>query len=135
MKDGIDLELSFNYTYTESAFQESFLSGFSQWGLVNRGDELPYLPEHMGRVQLGLVAAEWQIYASVRSQSEMREEPGRSDIDSGLHAENYSVVDISATVQVNENWEVQVLLQNALTKKLSSLIVLLVRDLINLSRR
>ncbi len=114
LKDGIDLELSFNYTYTESAFQESFLSGFSQWGLVNRGDELPYLPEHMGRVQLGLVAAEWQIYASVRSQSEMREEPGRSDIDSGLHAENYSVVDISATVQVNENWEVQVLLQNAL---------------------
>ena len=57
----------------------------------------------MGRVQLGLIAAEWQIYASVRSQSEMREEPGRSDIDSGLHAENYSVVDISATVQVNEN--------------------------------
>ena len=114
LKDGLDLELSFNYTYTESAFQESFLSGFSQWGLVNRGDELPYLPEHMGRVQLGLVAAEWQIYASVRSQSEMREEPGRSDIDSGLHAENYSVVDISATVQVNENWEVQVLLQNAL---------------------
>ena len=117
LKDGLDLELSFNYTYTESAFQESFLSGFSQWGLVNRGDELPYLPEHMGRVQLGLVAAEWQIYASVRSQSEMREEPGRSDIDSGLHAENYSVVDISATVQVNENWEVQVLLQNALDEE------------------
>lgn len=117
LKDGLDLELSFNYTYTESAFQESFLSGFSQWGLVNRGDELPYLPEHMGRVQLGLIAAEWQIYASVRSQSEMREEPGRGDIDSGLHAEDYSVVDISATVQVNENWEVQVLLQNALDEE------------------
>ena len=28
LKDGLDLELSFNYTYTESAFQESFLSGF-----------------------------------------------------------------------------------------------------------
>ncbi len=117
LKDGLDLELSFNYTYTESAFQESFLSGFSQWGLVNRGDELPYLPEHMGRVQLGLIAAEWQIYASVRSQSEMREEPGRGDIDSGLHAEDYSVVDISATVQVNETWEVQVLLQNALDEE------------------
>ena len=117
LKDGLDLELSFNYTYTESAFQESFLSGFSQWGLVNRGDELPYLPEHMGRVQLGLIAAEWQIYASVRSQSEMREEPGRGDIDSGLHAEDYSVVDISATVRVNENWEVQVLLQNALDEE------------------
>ncbi len=117
LKDGLDLELSFNYTYTESAFQESFLSGFSQWGLVNRGDELPYLPEHMGRVQLGLIAAEWQIYASVRSQSEMREEPGRGDIDSGLHAEDYSVVDISATVQVNENWEVQMLLQNALDEE------------------
>ena len=44
------LTLSFNYTYTESAFQETFLSGFSQWGLVRKGDSLPYLPEHMGRI-------------------------------------------------------------------------------------
>ena len=114
LREDLTLELSFNYTYTESAFQESFLSGFSQWGLVSRGDELPYLPEHLGRVQIGLIASNWQVYASVKSQSEMREEPGRGDIDLGLHAESYTVLDISASMQVNDHWELQLLLQNSL---------------------
>ena len=38
--------VSFVYTFTETAFQESFVSGFSQWGDVVKGDELPYVPEH-----------------------------------------------------------------------------------------
>ncbi|MEE2749257.1 MAG: TonB-dependent receptor, partial [Pseudomonadota bacterium] len=38
------------YTYTESAFQSSFQSGFSQWGVVDAGDELPYLPKHQARL-------------------------------------------------------------------------------------
>jgi Fe(3+) dicitrate transport protein len=105
--------LAFNYTYTESAFQETFLSGFSQWGLVKKGDALPYLPEHMGRVEVGLVTPKWSVTAAVRSQSEMREEPGREEIELGLNADQYTVVDITGTWNINEQWEAQVLLQNA----------------------
>ena len=49
LTETVSLTLDFTYTYTESAFQTGFLSQFTQWGLVRRGDELPYLPEHIGR--------------------------------------------------------------------------------------
>ena len=107
------LTLSFNYTYTESAFQETFLSGFSQWGLVRKGDSLPYLPEHMGRIELGVIGSNWSVVAAYRSQSEMREEPGRGDIEDGLHADQYGIVDLTGTWRINQQWEAQLLLLNA----------------------
>ena len=36
----IEVPLSLVYTYTETAFQTDFASGFSQWGTVRAGDEL-----------------------------------------------------------------------------------------------
>ena len=105
--------LGFNYTYTESAFQETFLSGFSQWGLVRKGDSLPYLPEHMGRIELGFIGSNWSVVAAYRAQSEMREEPGRGDIEDGLHADQYGIVDLTGTWRINQQWEAQLLLLNA----------------------
>ena len=107
------LAFGFNYTYTESAFQETFLSGFSQWGLVRKGDSLPYLPEHMGRIELGVVGSNWSLVAAYRTQSEMREEPGRGDIKDGLHADQYGIFDVTGTWRINQQWEAQVLLLNA----------------------
>ena len=108
------LEVSLVHTYTESAFQESFFSQFSQWGLVRKGDELPYLPEHRGQIQFGLVADKWRISASVNSQTKMREEAGKGDIERGLYADKYTTVDLSAIWVVNDNWEAQVSIKNAL---------------------
>ena len=49
LSDTLSLEGSLAYTYTESEFATTFLSGFPQWGLVKEGDELPYIPEKSGR--------------------------------------------------------------------------------------
>ncbi len=111
--DNITADLSVVYTYTESAFQDSFLSGFSQWGLVSRGDELPYLPQHVSQVQLGFSGGDWRVWTSVKSRSDMREEPGRGDIDLGLHANGYTTVDFSAMWQLTDNWMAQISVQNA----------------------
>ena len=40
------LDGGLTYTYTRGRFSESFLSDFAQWGEVNKGDALPYVPEH-----------------------------------------------------------------------------------------
>jgi Fe(3+) dicitrate transport protein len=114
ISDGLALETSVVYTYTESAFQESFFSQFSQWGLVRKGDALPYLPEHRGQIQVGLVADSWRVWTSVNSQAEMREKAGKGDVDSGLHADSYTTVDVSGVWALNNHWEAQVSIQNAL---------------------
>jgi Fe(3+) dicitrate transport protein len=78
------MPLSLVYTYTETAFQATFLSNFSQWSPgyfkdlrlpVRQGDELPYTPEHQGRLQVGLAGPRWSADLAIRFVSEMREVP------------------------------------------------------------
>ncbi len=71
------LPVNLNYTLTQSEFQSSFLSGFSQWGTVSKGDELPYTPEHTLRLDVGISAYSWDTQLSLKHRSEMREVAGQ----------------------------------------------------------
>ena len=113
LTDALTLELDFNYTYTESAFQTSFLSQFAQWGLVRRGDELPYLPEHIGRAGARLTHGPWEISAAVRGQAQMREEPGYDALDQGLHADGFLVLDLALGRRLGAGTLVQFVVSNA----------------------
>ena len=104
--------LSLNYTYTESAFQTSFNSSFPQWGDVQQGDELPYLPQHVGRVQLGVQSGVWDAYLAYNYQGEMRDEAGQGDIDSTLHSDTLQTVDVSLSWQASARFLVQTSIDN-----------------------
>ena len=110
--DTIILTSQINYTYSESKFKSSFFSQFSQWGLVNVGDELPYVPKHAGRWQVGLESDLWALDLAVKYQHGMRETPGLGDITEGLHTDNITTVDVSATWFVNEDVDVKILARN-----------------------
>ena len=109
----VSLALQFTYTYTESAFQTGFLSQFTQWGLVQRGDELPYLPEHIGRAGARLASGPWALSMAVRGQTQMREEPGHEAVDSGLHADGFLVLDFALSRQFGNTTLAQLLVSNA----------------------
>ena len=104
---------SVTYTYTESSFQESFLSTFSQFGIVRAGDELPYLPKHIAALNLALTAGLIEGTVDVKFQSEMREEPGQDNISKGLFAESSTTVDLGLRYQVNDAISTQLLVRNA----------------------
>ena len=109
----IELEVALSYTYTESEFGETFFSGFSQWGLVRKGDELPYVPESIGNARVSLYRNDWSIEASVDSQSKMREVPGAGLINEDLHADDFTTVDLTVSYRASEKLTWQVLLLNA----------------------
>lgn len=113
LTETMSLELDLNYTYTESAFQSSFLSQFTQWGLVRRGDELPYLPEHIGRASARLTRGPWSLSAAVRGQARMREEPGYGRFDGALHADGFLVLDLALGRRIGEAALAQILIGNA----------------------
>lgn len=89
-----------SYTYTESAFQRSFQSGFSQWGLVRAGDELPYLPEHQGRLQFGAAYGKWRVDGAVKYVGQMRERPGQGGYESGYSTPALTTVSLSASYRL-----------------------------------
>ncbi len=111
---GIGLDLDLVYTYTDSAFQTGFLSGFSQWGLVHEDDELPYLPRHRGLARIGLFGAAWELSAAVRHQSKMREEPGQGPVANGLHADGHATVDLTARWHFRKSTLLQLVVGNVL---------------------
>lgn len=85
------------YTYAESSFRTSFLSGFSQWRLVREDDALPYLPTHRAQIRLGLAAGAWDLVTALKFRSPMREEAGADAVESGLHAEALTTLDVTGT--------------------------------------
>ena len=101
------------YTYTESSFQDSFLSTFSQFGIVKSGDELPYLPKHLAALSLALTTGLLEGTIAVKYQSEMREEPGQNTISDGLFAESNTAIDLGLRYQLNEAVAAQLLVRNA----------------------
>ena len=108
----VDLSLSANYTYTSSEFQESFLSTFSQFGLVREGDELPYLPEHIARIEVLMAKDDWEVTAAIKHQSSMREEPGQGSVTEGVYAQELTIIDLSASWQFSEQGTAQIMLTN-----------------------
>tara|TARA_B100000674_G_scaffold220275_1_gene180514 strand:+ start:122 stop:1276 length:1155 start_codon:yes stop_codon:yes gene_type:complete len=111
------LKIGLTYTYTQSEFQSSFLSTFSQFGAVKQGDELPYLPEHLAKISAGLSLPNWDFSVSVKYQSEMREEPGQGPIDGGIFAEDYIVTDLNISWFATESLTVYASVKNALDER------------------
>ena len=107
------LSTSFTYTYTDSSFEESFLSTFSQFGIVKAGDELPYLPKHIAALGLAFTAGPLEGTVDFKYQSEMREEPGQDRISDGLFAESTSTIDVGLRYQFSEAITTQLLVRNA----------------------
>ncbi len=116
LSDFSRLEWALSYTYTESEFGQTFLSGFSQWGLVREGDELPYIPEHIGNARVSYFRNKWGIEGALDFQSEMREVPGTGDIADELHADDFTTLDLTISHQTTESLTLQMMLLNALDK-------------------
>jgi Fe(3+) dicitrate transport protein len=67
------LPLRAGYTFQRTTFQTAFQSGHPQWGDVEPGDELPYLPAHQLQLQAGVAGPRWELMLSGRYISAMRD--------------------------------------------------------------
>jgi len=117
LDNGWTIPLELAYTYTESAFQGSFLSKFTQWGNVTKGDELPYLPEHNARLQMSITNEKFTFITALRYVSEMREISGQGTLESGVFTPKYAIVDMSANWLINDTWKILVVAENVTDKR------------------
>lgn len=102
------------WTWTETMFLEDFVSANPQWGTVEAGDELPYVPRHRVGGTLNAGGPRWEIAATVAHETEMREEAGRGTPPPHLRTDAHTVVDLAARWRFDARGEVYLTLQNAL---------------------
>lgn len=96
INSSIDMPWSFTYSYIHSEFEQSFDSDYPQWGLVSKGDSMPYQPDHSLALSLGLRATDWQLSAQIKYTSEMQETAGAGAVLSGKVIPSTTMVDLSA---------------------------------------
>ncbi len=102
-----------SYTYTRGEFQTSFATSFADWApRVERGDELPYVPEHQLFAEIGLTAEAWSVYLSANYVSEMRTRAGQGAIPETERIEDHTVYDFSARYALSSRLELRLQVRN-----------------------
>jgi len=98
----LEMPINIAYTFTQSEFQNAFQSTFSQWGTVNKGDQLPYLPENQLSVEVALAHEHWQVSFLFKYIEEMLESAGTSTELEGYYTDEMTQIDFSSWYQINK---------------------------------
>lgn len=107
------LDLDATYTLTDSRFRTGFVSGFPQFGTVEVGDELPYVPRHQGSAQLVLTGHPLTLSLGATARSGMRDAAGQAPLDQVLSAPARFLLDVAVHVDVTAHVEAYVTVNNA----------------------
>jgi Fe(3+) dicitrate transport protein len=100
------------YTFTRSEFLTGFRSDNPQWGTVDPGDELPYLPAHQVSATVGVRHAVWDVYTTGRFTGAMRDIAGAGMPDPEHHVPKNLVFDVATHVTLGSWGQFYATLQN-----------------------
>jgi Fe(3+) dicitrate transport protein len=90
------------YTLTRTSFQTGFVSANPQWGTVEPGDELPYLPRHQLGVHAGVAGKRWELDLAARFTSSMRDVAGQGETLPIERTDAQVIFDASAHVELGD---------------------------------
>ena len=105
----IQMPFELAWTNTNSEFQESF-DGF--WGDVSKGDELPYLPDTMVSLNLGLNVNKISANISMKKTSEMRTVAGSGSISGSNATDEITIIDLGMRYALQDNVTLSVGINN-----------------------
>jgi Fe(3+) dicitrate transport protein len=97
---GWSIPLSAVYTWMRGEFLNSFRSGFEEWGDVQKGDEMPYIPEHQLTLNLGIEANRWRTFLAVNYVDETRAQAGSGPIPPSQRIDGRTLLDLSGEFDV-----------------------------------
>jgi Fe(3+) dicitrate transport protein len=116
---GLRFPASLSYTYTDAEFQDSFDSQFPQFGKVQEGDKLPYVPPHQATLRLGVHHDSWQADVSATYVDEMRDEASQGepladpdDEEFFLVTDEQFTVDLTGSYNLTKNGQVYLQVTN-----------------------
>ncbi len=99
---GFALPVSLAYTYLDTEFCSSFISGFGPWGTVTAGDRFPYAPEHQMTLGIGIEVPRFEANALMNWTSAARATAGSGSIDRAERIDDRVVIDLSARFELRE---------------------------------
>jgi Fe(3+) dicitrate transport protein len=111
---GLSVPVQMAYTYTNAEFRTSFESGFDEWGDVDAGDELPYLPEHQVQMLVGLAAERWGLNLAASYTDSMRIEAGQGATSPTGATDSHWVLDLAGDWTLTDSLRLFARVENVL---------------------
>ena len=97
---GYRLPLTITHTWIDTEFGSSFNSTFSEWGNVQKGFELPYVPRHQLSLSAGLEKKDWLVNVSGKYTPKMRTVAGSGVLNPERSTDASFTVDLNAEVEI-----------------------------------
>ena len=101
---GLTLDMDLTYAWTHATFQSNFISEFPQFGRVETGDYLPYVPTHQGGVALALLHEHGTLSLKGTGRSGMRNEAGSDDVPEAQQIPAHTQLDLGLEARFGEHW-------------------------------
>lgn len=101
----VRIPLTFAYTYTHAEFRTAFNSAFAEFGNVQAGDSLPYLPEHQWQLGVGVEGGRWNLNLGASWVDEMRTTAGTGRPARTGRTDSFLVVDLAGSIQLSQGIE------------------------------
>ena len=93
--------LALTYTWTQAEFRTSFDSDFGEWGDVQKGDQLPYVPENQLTLNAGVEADRWRAYLAINYVDEARAVAGTGAILETQRIDSRTLLDLRGEFDLN----------------------------------
>ncbi len=113
----VKIPLMVAYTLTRSEFLNSFESDDPMYDVVEKGDELPYVPRHTLNATVGIENDVAGLDANFNYVAAMREQAGSEDLSEVMATEEQFWFDLSAHYQVLRYLKVYSNLRNVLDQQ------------------
>ncbi len=104
----LTLPVRLAYTFTHTEFQTSFESKNPEFGTVEAGDELPYVPAHQASLTVGVAAEQWGATVAGSYVGAVREVAGQGEPAAGEETDAALLLDASARYSPLEWLEIYV---------------------------
>ena len=111
---GLELTGKLSYTLTLSNFRTSFTSNHPQFGDVEKGDELPYVPNHQLSAVAGVKRNRFAWNLSAVYMGAMRDIAGSGTIPQAERIDDHFVMDVSSQFQTSANSHLYLKIDNVL---------------------
>ena len=116
-KRKVTLPVALAYTLTRSSFQHAFTSEFAGWGMVEEGDELPYLPRHQVSLSASAKTPRFEAGASARYQAASRDVAGQGEIAPEVTAASLFTIDLDFHARLHDLAELYATCTNLLDEQ------------------
>jgi len=92
----LQFPISFTYTYTDAIFQSSFGSNEDIWGVVAKGDRVPYISKHQWTLTTRMEHKKYEINTCIRYNGAFGTQAGNGNPEATASVEAYLIVDVSS---------------------------------------